>query len=406
MFLHYRIYIDTTSYFLLVDNINKNYVINIFFFSYKKIRGAMRMNTTVNNPMTRFSLMITIITMIVFIFISANFINEHNNIQNSKNSFYAKVISYTFPALKNYNSNNSKYKLYDSFSLKYTIVNFLGINLNQPDSILKTQISYFKLDKDSTDSTDAPENNFEKVADFNLDDKDITKNTAATPDESNSDPSKNFVVYNPSLKNNNPSAKPEVFIYNTHTTESYAPYGKDNLDPQKNVCAVGDELAKTLSNDYGISVIHDTTIHNVEDYTGAYVSSRQTLEKYLKKYGDFKLIIDLHRDSEGNKNLVTTTINGQNLGKFMFVMTKGNPHYDKNMIIVNSLINTAKKIFPQLLMGDGGMYYYYNRADFFNQGLSNNAMLIEVGATSNTLDEAKGTSNYIARAIAEYLKGK
>lgn len=213
-------------------------------------------------------------------------------------------------------------------------------------------------------------------------------------------------MYNPTLKNNNPSSIPAVFIYNTHTTESYAPYGTDNLDPTKNVCAVGDELAKTLSNDYGISVIHDKTIHNVENYTGAYGSSRQTLEKYLKKYGNFKIIIDLHRDSEEDKNLATTTINGQSLGKFMFVMVKTNPHFDKNMIIVNSLINTAKKYFPQLLMGDGGMYYYYNRPDFFNQGESNNTMLIEVGAASNTLDEAKGTSHYIARAIAEYLNDK
>ncbi len=43
----------------------------------------------------------------------------------------------------------------------------------------------------------------------------------------------------------------------------------------------------------------------------------------------------------------------------MFVMVKTNPHFDKNM-------------------------------------------LIKVG----TLDEAKGTSHYIARAIAEYLKVK
>ncbi len=282
-------------------------------------------------------------------------------------------------------------------------MNFLGLNFNTPNKILKSQIAWLKLNNDSTDSTDGPENNFEKVAAFNLDNKDISKNT---PNASNGNPSTNFVVYNPSLKNNNPSAKPEVLIYHSHTTESYTPYGEDNLDPQKNVCAVGDELAKTLSNDYGISAINDTTIHNVVSYTGAYGSSRKTLEKYLKEYGDFKLIIDLHRDSEESKNFATATINGQSLGKFMFVMVKTNPHFDKNMIIVNSLLNTAKKNFPQLLMGDGGMYYYYNRADFFNQGLSNNAMLIEVGAESNTLDEAKGTSHYIARAIAEYLNGK
>lgn len=365
------------------------------------------MNKRIDNSITSlFLLTLTIITVIFFIYISTNFINQQNNIQDSKNSFYTQIVNYTVPSIKNYSSNNSKYNSYDSFPLNDNVFNLLGINLAKPDVILKSQISYLKLAIDSTDDADGPEHNFEKVADFNLDNKDITKNIPATPNDLNSNPSTNFVVYNPTLKNKNPSSTPEVLIYHSHTTESYSPYGKDNLDPTKDVCAVGDELAKTLSNDYGISVIHDTTIHNVEDYTGAYLSSRKTLEEYLKRYGNFKLIIDLHRDSDENKNLVTTTINGQSLGKFMFVMTTGNPHYNKNMIIVNSILNTSKQNFPQLLIGNGLDTQYIHGNNFFNQDESNNAMLIEVGSVSNTLDEAKGTSHYIARAIAEYLNGK
>ncbi len=310
------------------------------------------------------------------------------------------------PVLKNYSSNSSKYKSYDDFSLKDTILNYLGINFNKPDSILKSQISYLNLDNNSKDSTDGPEYNFKKAADFNLNNKDITKNTTATPDNSTTDSSENFVVYNPSLKKDNSSAEPEVLIYHSHTTESYGVFGPDNLDPTKNVCAVGDELAKTLSNDYGISVIHDKTINNATDYNGSYARSRKILEKYLKEYGDFKMIIDIHRDSDPNKNDVTTTINGENLGKFMFVMPTKNPHYNKNMLIVNSLLNTARKNFPQLTIGNG-LYSAYNYGmDFFNQDMSNNAFLLEVGSVANTLDEAKGTTKYIARAIAEYLNGK
>ena len=33
------------------------------------------------------------------------------------------------------------------------------------------------------------------------------------------------------------------------------------------------------------------------DYKGAYKKSGAILDKYLKEYGNFKLIIDLHRDN-------------------------------------------------------------------------------------------------------------
>lgn len=120
------------------------------------------------------------------------------------------------------------------------------------------------------------------------------------------------------------------------------------------------------------------------------------------------MIIDIHRDSDTNKNNVTTNINGQNLGKFMFVMAKNNPHFNKNMALVNSLLNTAKKDFPQLLIkaDDYGLFYYTHGVNAFNQGASNNAFLLEIGAVSNTLEEPKGTTKYIARMIAEYLNVK
>jgi stage II sporulation protein P len=333
----------------------------------------------------------------LFICVFPNFIDEQNTLQGSNTGFYIQVVNYALPILKG-TSFNEDYMANSTFSMKSVILNYMGLNLSQPDTILKKELSYLN----ATDSADDTENNFKKVADFNLNTKDIIKNTSAT---SNDNSSTNFVVYNPSLKNNNPSAEPEVLIYHSHTTESYGAFGPDNLDPTKNVCAVGDELAKTLSNDYGISVIHDKTIHNATDYNGSYARSRKTLEKYLKEYGDFKMIIDIHRDSDPDKNDVTANINGENVGKFMFVMAKKNPHYDKNMIIVNSILNTAKKDFPQLIIGNG-MYYYDYGMDFFNQDLSNNAFLLEIGSVPNTLDESKGTTKYIARAIAEYLKGK
>lgn len=349
------------------------------------------------------------ITIIIFsLYVFFTFFNQAK-IQNALtgggrgNMLYVQLVNYTMPIVKTTSFDESD-MAESTFSLKSGILNYIGVNLNKPDEFLKREISYLKLANDYVANNNLNDNSI-NVSDFQLKDSDITKNTGDSNPNNNSSPNVpdgGYQVYNPKLKKTLDNSNPQILIYHTHTTESYGDFGQDNFDPAKNVCAVGAELAKTLSNDYGISVIHDTTVHNATAYNSSYIRSRETLNKYLNKYGDFKMIIDIHRDSTKNKNLVTENINGQNLGKFWFVMAKNNPHFDKNMLIVNSLLNTAKKDFPQLVINDGLLPYNHANG-VFNQDKSNNAILIEIGAVSNTLDEAKGTSKYVARMIAEYL---
>ena len=40
----------------------------------------------------------------------------------------------------------------------------------------------------------------------------------------------------------------------------------------------------------------------------------------------------------------------------------------------------------------------------YNQHVSNGAVIIEVGATGNTLDEAEGAMKYLAIILDEYIK--
>ena len=55
--------------------------------------------------------------------------------------------------------------------------------------------------------------------------------------------------------------------------------------------------------------------------------------------------------------------------------------------------------------GDG-IYTYNSGKNAFNQSLSDNSMLIEIGADSNTSEEAKNSIKCIARIIAEYVNKK
>ncbi|AGK97064.1 stage II sporulation protein P [Clostridium pasteurianum] len=368
----------------------------------------VNVNKRINNGKNSFILILGVTIMIFSIYIFFSFFNVQETQEKLTggrgNMLYVQLVNYVMPIVKVTNFDEED-MAESTLSLKSGILNYIGINLSHPDEILKKEVSYFREDNNSV-AYNSNDTGIAKISDFNLKDSDITKNSTNNSSGDSSNPSnQTFQIYNPKLKKNLDNSKPEVLIYHSHTTESYGQYGPDNLDPTKNVCAVGDELAKELSNNYGISVIHDTTIHNVLAYNKSYERSGETLDKYLKKYGDFKMIIDMHRDSDPNKNDVTAKINGENVAKFMFVMARKNPHFDKNMTIVNALLNSAKKNFPGLVIGNG-IYYYDYGMNFFNQAKSNNAFLLEVGSTPNTLDESKATSKYIARMIAEYINGK
>ena len=72
------------------------------------------------------------------------------------------------------------------------------------------------------------------------------------------------------------SPEPQVLIVHTHTTESYEPYQRDyydikfpfrTRDPNHNMVRVGEVLAQRLA-DNGISVLHDSKIHDYPADTG------------------------------------------------------------------------------------------------------------------------------------------
>lgn len=318
-----------------------------------------------------------------------------------KNYFYVNVINNVLSVIKPSKSE---------VSMKTTTLAFLGIDIRNPITIITKEIAY--LDKSEFSSEVNIEGKEEGdlitfiLNPFNLDDKQVKK-----IEDENKNTNVIADLYNPLLKQTLNKAKPRVLIYHSHATESYLASNKDktknafNMDLTKNVCAVGNVIKEQLEKNYGIAVIHDETLHNVGDYNGAYKKSGITVDKYLKAYGDFDLVIDLHRDGIANKNLVTTKINGENVAQIMFVMAKGNPRYTKQKKLVDSMIGISNKIYPNLLKNLE--ISTVNRGiAFYNQNKSDNSMLIEVGTYTNTITEVKNTGMYLSRVFAEQLNGK
>lgn len=321
---------------------------------------------------------------------------------NYQNYFYLKVIKNTLSVFKS--SNTEDVYTSGESDMKFSALSFLGIDIMNPISIITKEIAFLNKDEKSTDisvnnnDVDKAKNEEDSIKinePFKLGEKEISKTEAKD---------------NGTNKKTLNKAKPEVFIYHSHTSEAYRSSDKDkaevnsSLDQTKSVVSVGDVIAEELEKKYGIAVIHDKTVNDKGDYDGAYKKSGATLDKYLKSYGDFKLIIDLHRDSV-EKSRVTTKINGESVAKYMFVVTTKNPKYPKQKKIIDSMIGISNKLFPSLIRSTPIHPYQYGLG-FYNQNRSDNAVLLEVGSNNNTIQEVRNTGVYLARIIAEQINGK
>jgi stage II sporulation protein P len=321
-----------------------------------------------------------------------------------QNHFYFNAINNTISVIKS-SKMNEKYVNNDN-SMRFIALSLLGIDVSDPISIITKEAAYLSRDEIASGINEGKVNNKNEdiktlvLNPFKLDDKQIIKTS-----EKSEGVDQVATLYNPALKKTLNKAKPEVLIYHSHTSEAYsASSNEQSMDVAKNVCAVGEVIAEELEKRYGIAVIHDKTVHDKGDYNGAYKKSGVTLDKYLKEYGNFKLIIDLHRDSVV-KSAVTTKINGEGVARFMFVVTQKNPRYAKQKKLIDAMIKTSNKLFPDLLRGNEIFAYEWG-IGYYNQNRSDNAVLIEVGAYSNTIDEVKNTGRYLARIIAEQINGK
>jgi stage II sporulation protein P len=322
-----------------------------------------------------------------------------------KSQLFIEILNYTMPVIKNNNVSEDDLAEMD-FSLKEKLLEFIGLDIKNPLSIVSRE---FNLIKNSTpELSDTETSTPFTINPFKLSESYIIKNTnneVAIPNINSGE------IHNEKLKKALNPSKPEVLIYHTHITESYSSDGNYNKDLTKNMAAVGEVLTKELQDYYGIAVVHDTTYHD-NVFNESYARSGNTLDKYLDKYKDFKLIIDLHRDGGPEKDLVTANINNASLAKYEFVIGAGNKTKDKNIAVSKKLVSISQTYFPGLVRpGNTGTtedfgLYIHRTGTKFNQHKSPNAVLIELGSETNTIDEAKTTAIYLARVIAEYINAK
>lgn len=193
-----------------------------------------------------------------------------------------------------------------------------------------------------------------------------------------------------------------VCIYNTHTGETYSlTDGVERLEGrQGGVVTVAAALQEALENSYGIKVARSDKINDA-NYNTSYIESEKTARELLAANPNTGVIIDIHRDSGKTREQSVVNIDGQSLAPVLFIVgsdtRKAFPAWRENYAFAVELSDKINEKYPGLSLGvrvKDGVY---------NQSLHPRAVLLEVGTTNNSCEEAVRTARLVAGAVAEVI---
>lgn len=198
-----------------------------------------------------------------------------------------------------------------------------------------------------------------------------------------------------------------VLIMHTHGSESYdnGSGSYRSQDETQSVIAVGEVIRKVLE-EKGYGVIHDKTLCDYPEYNGAYNRSRTVIQRNLEENPSIFLVLDIHRDAiedeAGIQRSMDCLVEGETAAQLMLVVgtdAGGLEHSSWET-------NLALGVVLQLGMGEYGqglMRPLNLRTERFNQDLAPMTLLLEVGASGNTLKEAKVSAKLFGEALSEVL---
>jgi len=201
---------------------------------------------------------------------------------------------------------------------------------------------------------------------------------------------------------------PIIYIYNSHQLENYNGENLDIYGITPNVL-MASYLLKEKLNSRGLSTIVETTNMseflsiNGWDHSGSYKASRVFILDKKNKYSSLEYFIDIHRDSV-SRSVTTVNIGGKSYARILFVVGLEHNNYASNLKTMESINNLCNKYYPGLSRG----IYKKEGAGvngIYNQDISPNSILIEVGGVDNNIDEVLNTTEAISNILYYYIKG-
>lgn len=204
----------------------------------------------------------------------------------------------------------------------------------------------------------------------------------------------------------------KVLIYHTHGSEAFAD-SREGVT-EDTVIGVGDELTRILEEEYGIKTYHDRNVYDVVngvlDRSYAYTLSGAAVDRILAENPSIEVIIDLHRDGVREDLKLMRVIDGRPTAQIMFLNGVSrlnlngdidylyNPHKVENLAFSLQMHLAGKAMYGDLLRR------IYIRGYSFNLEKLPRASLVEVGAQTNTVEEAKNAMIPLAAIINSVLR--
>lgn len=214
------------------------------------------------------------------------------------------------------------------------------------------------------------------------------------------------------LSINNKGNEPKVLIFHTHSHEGFSDSNVDNIND--GIYGIGEMLANTLTNKYGIVTIHDDGrydyVNGKAQIIGAYERMEPSIEKILADNPSIEVAIDLHRDGVPDTTRLVKNIDGKPTAQIMFfnglckyiedgklISGAKNPYLSDNLAFSFQLQLKSKELYPEFTRK------IYLHAYRFSLHMKPRSLLIELGAQTNTMEEAKNAVEPLAKILSEIL---
>lgn len=208
------------------------------------------------------------------------------------------------------------------------------------------------------------------------------------------------------------SDSPQVLIYHTHSQEEYMDYHTGNT--QATVVHVGQYLTDLLEAK-GYHVIHDTSVYDLVngelDRNKAYTYALENVNRIVEENPTIQVVIDLHRDGVNESLHLVNEVNGKQTASIMFFNGLSqtptgpidylyNPNLEGNLAFSLQMQMKAAAYYPGLTRK------IYLKGLRYNLHLRPRSTLIEVGAQTNTYEEAKNAMEPLAEILDMILSGR
>ncbi len=198
---------------------------------------------------------------------------------------------------------------------------------------------------------------------------------------------------------------PQILIYHTHSQETFADYGPDN--PQATVVGIGNYLTELLEAK-GYNVIHDTRTFDIMDgelnRSKAYNYALDGITAVLQENPSIQVVLDVHRDGVREDLHMVSEVNGKSMAPIMFfngmsqtpegpIEYLPNGYKEQNLAFSLQMQLDAAAYFP------GYTRKIYLKGLRYNLHLRPRSALIEVGAQTNTYEEARNAMEPLAELL-------